>query len=95
MDGMGCWSGGSRRYRVNRLAATQSLTRVSPPVWRSVGAANTNAVLRARDARKLAQGKHAVEDMLERVRRAQSNSALSFALSRRKQGGFESPRERQ
>jgi hypothetical protein len=31
---------------------------------------NTNVVLRARDARKLA--KRAVEDMLERVRRAQS-----------------------
>src|SRR5262252_10063950 len=28
---------------------------------------NTNVVLRARDAQKLAQVKHAVEDMLERV----------------------------
>jgi hypothetical protein len=37
--------------------------------------ANTNAVLRARDAQKLAQAKRAVEDMLERVRRAQSNTA--------------------
>jgi hypothetical protein len=37
-------------------------------------------VLRARDAQKLAQAKHAVEGKLERVRRAQ------FALSRRKQG---------
>jgi hypothetical protein len=37
--------------------------------------ANTNVVLRARDAQKLAQAKHAVEDMLERVRRAQSNSS--------------------
>jgi len=36
---------------------------------------NTNVVLRARDAQKLAQVKHAVEDMLERVRRAQSSSA--------------------
>ena len=35
---------------------------------------NTNVVLRARDAQKLAQAKRAVEDMLERVRRAQSNS---------------------
>ena len=34
--------------------------------------ANTNVMLRARDAQKLAQAKHAVEDMLERVRRAQS-----------------------
>ena len=36
---------------------------------------NTNVVLRARDAQKLALAKRAVEDMLERVRRAQSNSA--------------------
>jgi len=36
---------------------------------------NTNVVLRARDAHKLAQAKHAVEDMLERVRRTQSNRA--------------------
>jgi hypothetical protein len=34
---------------------------------------NTNVVLRARDAQKLAQAKRAVEEMLERVRRAQSN----------------------
>ena len=47
--------------------------------------ANMNVVLRARDPQKLALAKRAVEDMLERVRRAQS---------RRKQG-FESPRERQ
>ena len=47
-----------------------------------------NVVLRARDAQKLAQAKREVEEMLERVRRAQ------LALSRRKQG-FESPRERQ
>ena len=33
--------------------------------------ANTNVVLRARDAQKLAQAKRAIEDMLERVRRAQ------------------------
>jgi hypothetical protein len=36
--------------------------------------ANTNVVLRARDAQKLAQAKRAVEEMLERVRRGQSNS---------------------
>ena len=35
---------------------------------------NANVVLRARDAHKLAQAKRAVEDMLERVRRAQSRS---------------------
>jgi len=33
-----------------------------------------NVVLRARDVQKLAQAKRAVEDMLERVRRAQSSS---------------------
>jgi molybdopterin-biosynthesis enzyme MoeA-like protein len=36
---------------------------------------NTNVVLRARDAQKLALAKRAVENMLERVRRAQSNGA--------------------
>jgi molybdopterin-biosynthesis enzyme MoeA-like protein len=36
---------------------------------------NTNVVLRARNAQKLALAKRAVEDMLERVRRTQSNSA--------------------
>jgi molybdopterin-biosynthesis enzyme MoeA-like protein len=36
--------------------------------------ANTNVVLRARDAQKLAQAKRAIEDMLQRVRRAQSNT---------------------
>ena len=35
---------------------------------------NTNVALRARDGQKLAQAKRAVEDMLERVRRAQSSS---------------------
>jgi len=41
----------------------------------------------------MAQAKRAAEDMLERVRRAQSSSAVNLALLRRKQG-FESPRER-
>ena len=36
---------------------------------------NTNVVLRARDAKKLARAKRAVEDMLERVRGAQSSGA--------------------
>jgi hypothetical protein len=36
---------------------------------------NTNVVLRARDAQKLAQAKREVEEMLERVRRAQSKGA--------------------
>jgi hypothetical protein len=38
--------------------------------------ANTNVVLRARDAQKLAQAKRVVKDMLERVRRAQSKEPL-------------------
>jgi molybdopterin-biosynthesis enzyme MoeA-like protein len=46
----------------------------SHPFFDSLGA-NTNVVLRARDAQKLAQAKRTVEDMLERVRRAQSNTA--------------------
>jgi molybdenum cofactor synthesis domain-containing protein len=37
---------------------------------------NTNVVLRARDAQKLALAKRAVEDMLERVRGAQSRKRL-------------------
>jgi molybdopterin-biosynthesis enzyme MoeA-like protein len=36
---------------------------------------NTNVVLRARDVQKLAQAKRAIEEMLERVRRAQSHSS--------------------
>jgi molybdopterin-biosynthesis enzyme MoeA-like protein len=35
---------------------------------------NTNVALRARDAQKLAQAKREIEEMLERVRRGQSNS---------------------
>jgi hypothetical protein len=34
---------------------------------------NTNVVMRAREAPKLAQAKRAIEDMLERVQRAQSS----------------------
>ena len=37
--------------------------------------ANTNVGLRARDAQKLAQAKREVEEMLERVRQAQSKGA--------------------
>ena len=37
--------------------------------------ANTNVVLRAHDAQKLAQAKREVEEMLGRVRQAQSKSA--------------------
>jgi len=41
---------------------------------------NTNVVLRARDAQKLAQAKRAVEDMLERVRRAQSTASFATTV---------------
>jgi molybdopterin-biosynthesis enzyme MoeA-like protein len=47
----------------------------SHPFFDPEHGANTNVVLRARDVQKLALAKRAVEDMLERVRRAQSNSA--------------------
>jgi molybdopterin-biosynthesis enzyme MoeA-like protein len=47
----------------------------SSPFFDLQHGANTNVVLRARDAQKLALAKRAVEDMLERVRRAQSKGA--------------------
>jgi molybdenum cofactor synthesis domain-containing protein len=47
----------------------------SHPFFDPQHGANTNVVLRARDAQKLAQAKRSVQDMLERVRRAQSNTA--------------------
>jgi molybdopterin-biosynthesis enzyme MoeA-like protein len=50
----------------------------SHPFFEPEHGANTNVVLRARDAQKLAFAKRAVEDMLERVRRAQSNSARAL-----------------
>jgi hypothetical protein len=40
-------------------------------------------VLRARDAQKLARAKRAVEEMLERVRRAQSKKDPPFSVSYR------------
>jgi molybdopterin-biosynthesis enzyme MoeA-like protein len=46
----------------------------SYPFFDSQHGPNTNVVLRARNARKLAQAKRAVEEMLERVRQAQSSS---------------------
>ena len=52
---------------------------------------NTNVVLRARDAHKLAPAKRAVEKGAGAS--AVGKIKLNFALSRRKQG-FESPRER-
>ncbi len=45
----------------------------SQPFFNPQHGANTNVVLRARDAQKLALAKRAVEDMLERVRGAQSS----------------------
>jgi molybdopterin-biosynthesis enzyme MoeA-like protein len=44
----------------------------SYPFFDSQYGPNTNVVLRARDAQKLAQAKREIEEMLERVRRAQS-----------------------
>ena len=41
---------------------------------------NTNVVLRARDAQKFALAKRAVEDMLERVRRAQSTASFATTV---------------
>ena len=67
-----------RRYR----NATRRIAKANPEV--AIGSYpffdpqyghNTNVVLRARDAQKLAQAKRAVEEMLERVRHAQSKSA--------------------
>jgi hypothetical protein len=55
--------------------------------------ANTNVMLHARDAQKLALAKREVEEMLERAASTIKYRVI-LALSRRKQG-FESPRERQ
>jgi molybdopterin-biosynthesis enzyme MoeA-like protein len=55
--------------------ANPEVTIGSYPFFEPRHGANTNVVLRARDAQKLALAKRAVEDMLERVRRAQSSSA--------------------
>src|SRR5262245_15563063 len=54
--------------------ANPEVTIGSYPFFDLQHGANTNVVLRARDAQKLALAKRAVEDMLERVRRAQSSS---------------------
>jgi molybdopterin-biosynthesis enzyme MoeA-like protein len=43
---------------------------------------NTNVVLRACDAQKLAQAKRAVEEMLQRVRGVESSSALNIATGK-------------
>jgi molybdenum cofactor synthesis domain-containing protein len=59
----------------------------SHPFFDPEHGANTNVVLRARDAQKLALAKRAVEDMLERVRRAQSNSARALAERAAKNDG--------
>src|SRR6266516_5936566 len=52
----------------------------SQPFFNPQHGANTNVVLRARDAQKLALANRAVEDMLERVRRPQSNSVLALPV---------------
>jgi hypothetical protein len=58
--------------------ANPAVAIASYPVFDPQHGPNTNVVLRARDAKKLALAKRAVEDMLERVRRAQSNSARAL-----------------
>jgi molybdopterin-biosynthesis enzyme MoeA-like protein len=55
--------------------ANPEVTIGSYPFFDPQHGANTNVVLRARDAQKLAQAKREVEEMLERVRRAQSKRA--------------------
>ena len=60
-------------YVAEYLAAVSAIG--SYPFFDQQHGPNTNVVLRARDAPKLAQAKREVEEMLERVRRAQSNSA--------------------
>ena len=55
--------------------ANPEVTIDSYPFFEPRHGANTNVVLRARDAQKLAIANRAVKNMLERVRRAQSNSA--------------------
>jgi hypothetical protein len=50
---------------------------IAPPV-NAPQSGCSPTVLRARDAQKLALAKSAVEDMLERVRRAQSNSSRAY-----------------
>jgi hypothetical protein len=76
-------------------AATSSGRKRSPRApgvpWRDSGASGMWCA--ATSASWCWMSSRTVEDMLERVRRAQSSS-LKLALSRRKQG-FESPRERQ
>jgi uncharacterized protein YijF (DUF1287 family) len=59
----------------------------SHPFFDPEHGANTNVVLRARDAQKLALAKRAVEDMLERVRRAQSSSAGALSEPAAKEDG--------
>jgi molybdenum cofactor synthesis domain-containing protein len=59
----------------------------SHPFFDPKHGANTNVVLRARDAQKLALAKRAVEDMLDRVRRAQSNSGRALPEPAAKEAG--------
>src|SRR5262245_19607015 len=54
--------------------ANPAVTIGSYPFFDPQHGPNTNVVLRAHDPQKLALAKRAVEDMLERVRRAQSSS---------------------
>jgi hypothetical protein len=94
---------GARAYQAHRRSRGQlgEIAKANPEV--AIGSypffdlrhgPNTNVVLRAHDAQKLAQAKRAVDDMLGASAASTIKYCLSFALSRRKQG-FESPRERQ
>src|SRR5260370_32666388 len=60
--------------QLGEIAKANQVVIGSYPFFDQQHGPNTNVVLRARDAQKLALAKRAVEDMLERVRGAQSRS---------------------
>ena len=67
---------GDIRMQLGEIAkANPEVAIGSYPFFDPQHGSNTHVVLRARDAQKLAQARRAVEETLERVRRAQSNSA--------------------
>src|SRR5262249_2695089 len=81
--------GSTRRDRQSQSWGSDRELSVLP----SAARANTNVMLRARDAQKLALAKREVEEMLDRAASTIKYRVI-LALSRRKQA-FESPRERQ
>jgi molybdopterin-biosynthesis enzyme MoeA-like protein len=69
------WREGDIAMQLGEIAkANPEVAIGSHPFFDPQHGPNTNVVLRARDAPKLAQAKREVEEMLERVRRAQSPS---------------------